>query len=394
MQHTFNNFAWRSKHNLPADIAAAAVLISSAESAARGYALTSAPQHTQRTRGACSRHRKLIQRLLAYLRCSGDSTILNHYYGILPQIDATFARLRERRDELNGSLLDELSSAVQKRLAFLEELIAARRSTVFADDPAILRIVRSGEVQMVTLRDRYAALRSAAQIQRDDVVDDTSRHIRWLWICDITVICCITFLLLMCIVGTYSYTTRAKLQSRAKQLQSDLDAANEATKLKSKFLTNISHELRTVRRQQSASASANAYLCSCSRSICCLLPCQPMNAIVAMSHLLASTPLTLDQRECVQTVIDSSEAMMRLLNDLLLCSKMEAGHFTLHPAPCRIDRILQSVSDVITSRLAAMTLSDERQGCIQWKVERDPLLPPIIVTDAHRLKQVLMNLSV
>jgi signal transduction histidine kinase len=117
-----------------------------------------------------------------------------------------------------------------------------------------------------------------------------------------------------------------------------------------------------------------------------------MNGILAMSNLLAASPLTSDQRECIDAVLDSSHAMMRLLNDLLLCSKMDAGRFELNLAPCRIDRIVKNVSDTVQRRLATLPPDDPRSGALTWNMQMDPRLPVAIIADAERLKQILHNL--
>ena len=113
-----------------------------------------------------------------------------------------------------------------------------------------------------------------------------------------------------------------------------------------------------------------------------------MNGILAMSHLLSHTALTDEQRECNDTVLDSANSMMRLLNDLLLCSKIGAGRFMLNPAPFRVDRLLKHVHDVITSRLAVIQHAQPDQPAVEWKVWRDPKLPNTIIADSDRLQQV------
>lgn len=175
-----------------------------------------------------------------------------------------------------------------------------------------------------------------------------------------------------------------------------------------------------------------------------------------MAHLLSTSSLNEDQQECVDTIIDSADAMLKLLNDLLLvraishsagcastgsptlpahlssvllalllsaclqCSKIESGRFTLNPAPCRLDRLLKHLHDVVKSRVAQknaqLAAADDRErsllsndseneaGVIQtggnraappqltWIVQRDARLPKCIIADSDRLRQILLNL--
>ena len=113
-----------------------------------------------------------------------------------------------------------------------------------------------------------------------------------------------------------------------------------------------------------------------------------MNGIIAMSHMLSQSDLTADQRDCVDTVLESANAMMRLLNDLLLSSKIGAGQFTLNPAPFRLDRLLKHIHDVMRSRIAAAAQTNPSKAQIQVNIQRCPRLPTFIVADSDRLKQV------
>lgn len=110
-----------------------------------------------------------------------------------------------------------------------------------------------------------------------------------------------------------------------------------------------------------------------------------------MCHVLLHTPLTSEQRECLDTVLESANSMMRLINDLLLCSKMGAGQFTLNPTPVKIARLLKHIHDTMKVRVRAAA-HDPAKGHIEWKIEQDAALPTSIIVDSDRVKQVLLNL--
>ncbi len=154
----------------------------------------------------------------------------------------------------------------------------------------------------------------------------------------------------------------ALVQARTQKLEEETNrckelalAAEAASKAKSEFLANMSHEIRT-----------------------------PMNGVIGMTNLLLADPLTQTQRDYVQTIRISGESLLRLINDLLDFSKIEAGKTSL----VRQEFHLPETVDEIMSVLYPQTL--EKNLRVSSRIHEE--IPPNLVGDAGRLRQILINL--
>lgn len=139
---------------------------------------------------------------------------------------------------------------------------------------------------------------------------------------------------------------------RADELAKQANTANAA---KSIFLAQVSHDLRT-----------------------------PMHAILGMAELLRATELKPHQRDNLDTITEAAEALLRLINDLLDLSRIEAGRVDLARDPFQLDDVLDPVADMlgVVARRKGLELH-------QWV---EPGLPSGMRGDPDRLRQILLNL--
>jgi CheY-like chemotaxis protein len=110
----------------------------------------------------------------------------------------------------------------------------------------------------------------------------------------------------------------------------------------------------------------------------------PMNAIIGMTELLLDTPLDRSQRDYVRMVRDSGEALLTVINDILDFSKIEAGKFVL-------DRVEFSLAETLGDTMKALAVRATRKQ-LELAMHVAPDVPPVLVGDAGRLRQVAINL--
>lgn len=151
------------------------------------------------------------------------------------------------------------------------------------------------------------------------------------------------------------YKIRHTLQTKNKELQKAKEIAEEATRAKSDFLANTSHEVRT-----------------------------PLNAIIGLTTLLSDTPLNKEQTEFVQILRSSSESLLTIINDILDFSKIESGKMNLEKQPFDLQQCLGEALDFVQFKA--------KEKNINLSCTTEDRVPLALVGDVTRLRQVVVNL--
>lgn len=146
-----------------------------------------------------------------------------------------------------------------------------------------------------------------------------------------------------------------RLQDKTREIDAALTKAKTGDRAKSEFLATMSHEIRT-----------------------------PMNGVLGMAELLTRTELDTRQRTFTDVILKSGNALLEIINDILDFSKIDAGQLTLSPKPFNLIDTTEDVATLMSSRVV--------EKDIELVVRIAPGLPPKLIGDPGRIRQILTNL--
>ena len=255
-----------------------------------------------------------------------------------------------------------LSEILNNSELFSHQLLLIKR-----DSRGLIEVTSKGARDLLPAEKLYISDSQRQQIVHSHPVNHTSwelidipindyliKHTRGIWLSTLSVIGLMVVFSCILLVALNRAEKSAKKQTQ--EAVRDKVAAEFANKAKSNFLANMSHEIRT-----------------------------PLTAIIGYGETLLRSDQTMKERvEAVNTIINSGEHLLNLINDILDVSKIEADKLVLEQVKESPFRLMQEVESIMSGQA-------KKKG-LEFSIQYDFPLPKYVYSDYVRIKQILLNL--
>ena len=162
--------------------------------------------------------------------------------------------------------------------------------------------------------------------------------------------------ILLAVAAALSFQAVRNRLRYTRELEIAKHKAEEGGKARSAFLAVMSHEIRT-----------------------------PMNGVLGMTTVMLDTPLDQRQRSYMDSIRNSAEALLSVINDVLDFSKIESGTFQITPAPFDLEEVCEQVATLLAARA--------NEKSLVLAVDYPVSVPAIVIGDGGRVRQILLNLA-
>jgi signal transduction histidine kinase/CheY-like chemotaxis protein len=283
----------------------------------------------------------------------GDERYLEPYQHSLQRVDqymTEVAKLTADNPSQQRRIAQLQDAATLKKQELARAIEARRQSGI----DAAITIIASGEGK--ALMDRFRAIIGELQAEEERLLEIRKGHlIENLKRTNLIVGLTGGIAILAGAVGVTMLMLFLRTQERLERVRSDKDKAIQSDQAKSEFLAMMSHEIRT-----------------------------PMNAILGFGELLEDMVETSQQKHYAKAILSSGNSLLLLINDILDLSKIEAAKLELHPEMVEIANFIENLDTLFSFRAA--------EKGVEYSAEMDPSVPAVLIFDALRVRQIMVNL--